>query len=360
MQKLGVARLSSLVLVSAVSLAILGYNYKKGVVTFEVFLPSAVKAAREKTAKAAWEKNGRISTASARAAAGRVHVAYATDAGSLAGLRLSLLTLASNMAKPKNCTVHLVVPRVVVPEVTKLIGCVQHTLRLKGKLAPKMTIVEERPELYTSLQYMNNFFVDRLSNKPSVFSRLLLSEYLPDVPKVIYLDTDTLVTGDIAELFRQPLSHALGAVIQTNDTFELLYTKLSAPAVHLTKDHVPDFNKVIFNSGVLSLDLDSWRRRGIAASLLQWGEVLESSDDQLFLNLEFQFKHGFDKLDPKWNLYNIGRRGEEAKILRLARRAKILHWAGPRKPWRKPWRDRGVGSFYRRRGGQLRCDARER
>lgn len=93
----------------------------------------------------------------------------------------------------------------------------------------------------------------------SQFSRLFLGTLLPEnVHKVLYLDCDTLINNSIYELFETDMN---GKVIMAlADAFSNKYNK----NVGLNDDIV------MFNSGVMLIDLDLWKKNNIEFKMLEF------------------------------------------------------------------------------------------
>jgi lipopolysaccharide biosynthesis glycosyltransferase len=123
------------------------------------------------------------------------------------------------------------------------------------------------------------------------YYRLLMAQVLPpEVSRVIYLDCDTIVREDLAKLWETPLGrYPLGAV----------------PDKNFKHRHVLGLAEeaAYFNSGVLLIDLDRWRKAAIGTRALEfaarhperltWG-------DQCALN--WLLHDQWLQLDDSWNV----------------------------------------------------------
>ncbi|MBN9660361.1 MAG: glycosyltransferase family 8 protein [Acidobacteria bacterium] len=170
---------------------------------------------------------------------------------------------------------------------------------------------------------------------PEASSPLLLPEVLPSsLERVLFLDADMLVLGDIAELWATPLEgHVLAAAA------DAAVPLCSSPrgvkdwrALGIQRD------TPYFNCGVLLIHLGRWRERAVTQRALRYFEYTREPID--FLHQEAlnavlwdDWKH----LDQCWNLLasRAGRPfdrqgGDEWK------RPGIVHFAGRMKPWRAP------------------------
>ncbi len=167
-------------------------------------------------------------------------------------------------------------------------------------------------------------------------SRFYLSEILPDLDKIIYLDTDLIVQRDIAQLDREAdlSQHSLAGVSIGN--WEVY-------VFHPDSEHFRDIDlsRPAFNNGMFAASLAKWRELDLVSRFEYWmeawsnfhdehGEVLFCYGSQTLMNaaLGGEFLH----LDQGWNLWGLGF-GDEYSKETLAE-AGILHWTGPGKPWK--------------------------
>ncbi len=164
----------------------------------------------------------------------------------------------------------------------------------------------------------------------SAYARLLMDRVLPDdVDRVIYLDCDTIVTGDLAALWSRDLSGLTVAAVPD-----------ASPYTHHAVLGLPA-GAPYFNSGVLLVDLGRWRELGIGARALEFArrhpERLQWWD-QCALNLTLL--DDWVALDATWN-FQTGHIASDRdgfvhfrKIADGLRRSiKVVHFSGRSKPW---------------------------
>ena len=117
----------------------------------------------------------------------------------------------------------------------------------------------------------------------AAFFRYFIPHYIHD-SRVLYLDSDTLVTGNLDELFTTDLEGLPLAAIQDYSSWGWL---------------------TIFNSGVMLIDTDKWREENVLQNLIELTNEHHEHvyGDQGVLNMYFQnrWKH----LDKKYN-YMVG------------------------------------------------------
>jgi lipopolysaccharide biosynthesis glycosyltransferase len=159
---------------------------------------------------------------------------------------------------------------------------------------------------------------------PVIYARLLLNDILPPgVERIVYLDSDVLVRAPIETLFMTDLgSRGIGAVLDPHRHMQMLGRDLRANA------DVFDYNFPYFNSGVLLIDRARYAAvdmPGRTLDMKRTGLLDRLQYDQAALNLAF--RDNWQPLDWRWNL--IG-----AEPAHEALEPFIVHYTGPRKPWR--------------------------
>lgn len=163
----------------------------------------------------------------------------------------------------------------------------------------------------------------------------LLAPELIEAERVLYLDVDTLVLGDLRELWATDLAGAwVGAVtnvVQPDHRFHLGELGVAA------RDY--------FNSGVLLLDLQALRAAGAMAEVRAAARAraeLPGWPDQDALNLVLGPHRA--ALHPRWNamnaLWTIADAGEllgTGAVREAREQPGIRHFEGPdaNKPWRR-------------------------
>ncbi|MGB3416529.1 MAG: glycosyltransferase family 8 protein [Mesorhizobium sp.] len=265
-------------------------------------------------------------------AAGPIHVACGADDRMV----LAALVLATSLAESGTCR-SIVFHLLHAPSRYDLAGFAarwQH---------PHLRIVlHEMPPRYLDLPVAPPY-------SPAIFFRLGLAEVLGELDRVLYLDADTIVCRDVADLHDTAMDgRPLAAVpdynlfhfelhkpIPIRDRFgpSLLYLK---EELGITYRNAGDY----FNSGVLLLDLAAWRRLRLAEAChafirgrrLQW-------PDQDALNVIV----GSDylALDARWNTMAAALENMAVPVTPAQETLRrhwnddpwIVHYTGTRKPW---------------------------
>lgn len=176
------------------------------------------------------------------------------------------------------------------------------------------------------------------------YYRFLIQKVLPDYEKVLYLDSDLIIEGDVSQLFETDLGdNLIGAVrdvdylgnLNMNDGERIEYTEKV-----LEMKNPYDY----FQAGVLIMNLREMRKLYPFTKWLEYAaEPKYIYDDQDILNAHCQGRVTY--IDNAWNVMNdCG--GRIKKVFTFApaqvykdflaayANPKIVHYAGFEKPWK--------------------------
>lgn len=181
------------------------------------------------------------------------------------------------------------------------------------------------------------------------YYRFIIQEALPFYSKLLYLDCDLVVNGDVAELFDIELGDNAIAAVPDIDFIGNLNMKNGERAGYVRKQlHMRDAYGY-FQAGVLVMNLDRMRK---IHTVHEWLEIASEPgyiyNDQDILNVECEGLVTY--LDYSWNvMHNCAGRvngvfdfapANVYKAYMASRKApKIVHYAGFDKPWKNPWCD---------------------
>lgn len=167
----------------------------------------------------------------------------------------------------------------------------------------------------------------------AAWGRIGIASLLPsEIRRVVYLDADTMTRKDLTPLFDLDLEgKILGACPDFPDSTHRarhLWGKSQVPELDYSSDcPVPDVS-AYFNSGVLSIDLDRWRKTDVESRVIDFASTLPASyilPDQDALNTVLWS----DWLPLDWRQWNW-----PGYVLdRLAWETHLVHFKGPTKPW---------------------------
>jgi lipopolysaccharide biosynthesis glycosyltransferase len=167
----------------------------------------------------------------------------------------------------------------------------------------------------------------------STFDRLFLPQVLKDIPKVLYLDVDILVRGDVGELYDHNVTkHVFAGKKSRLDGWSNLVhvitrVSLRLPAkqawalrrrAHATGKLTAD----TYNAGVLLMNLARMRKDNFIENHLYLVEKLHLNDQDV---MNFYSKGEALQIGDEWNF---------VPTQDYSKHPKIVHFAGPVKPWK--------------------------
>ena len=169
----------------------------------------------------------------------------------------------------------------------------------------------------------------------ATYSRLLLPDLLPaGVTRVIYLDADMIVLGDLADLWAMD---AGGAPLLAAQDGDMVVSSPCGVSAYRELGLPPD--APYLNAGVLVMDVAQWRAQGIhrqAADYLHLHRHEVQFWDQDAINAVLATR--WRALGREWN-YAVRPQlavpaGQEDLALReVVRSARVVHFASAIKPW---------------------------
>ncbi|MDT4761984.1 glycosyltransferase [Sphaerochaeta sp. PS] len=180
------------------------------------------------------------------------------------------------------------------------------------------------------------------------YYRFLIADILPEYEKVLYLDCDTVILDDVANLFATDLgSAAIGAAIDPEIPGQ---RELDPSLVAYMRDvlHMDDKDPYL-QAGVLVLNLEAMNKlHSVDEWLALAGERKYRYNDQDILNKEC--KGHLHLLDLSWNtvvdcngrrlpIIEKGPRMVLQAYLKARCQPKLVHYAGFEKPWDAPGSD---------------------
>lgn len=182
-------------------------------------------------------------------------------------------------------------------------------------------------------ELLKDFAIRKFSKRISMatYYRCILADLLPtDIKKIIYLDCDIVVLGNILPLWNTPLENIGVAAVEDigcNETER--YKILCYPSEYS-----------YFNAGVLLINLDYWRKYKITNACInyyrQYPERILFNDQDLLNSVLYKDK---TIIDLRWNVQDGFYRNPKKmtvswknKFAKVLKNPIILHYTN-RKPW---------------------------
>ena len=181
----------------------------------------------------------------------------------------------------------------------------------------KQYIRQHRDRLYTRLYFTE-----------AVYIRLFISDILTQYDKLLYLDCDLIVQGDISTLFETPMAdYVISGVLDQGMAYHRKHTPKFTNYCEQTLGLTQQQGYI--NSGVLLINSALWRQQQCTQLCLDaLGKLSEPLyPDQDVLNMVF--KGAINYLPAQWNVTRDGEPDPDVQ-------AKVIHYTGELKPWNTP------------------------
>ena len=176
-----------------------------------------------------------------------------------------------------------------------------------------------------------------------VYYRLFFSSLIPEeINRLLYLDCDTIVHKSLRQLYSMDLDgFPLGAVYDN-------YVKIQ-PHIGIVEEGE------YFNSGVLLIDIEKWRRQQISERAFNY--LLSHPERILFVDqcaLNAVLKNNWKRLEERFNLMysSFPQDISKSQVVEYLKQAVVIHYTLQR-PWHMLCRNRlrHLYFYYLRRSG---------
>lgn len=170
--------------------------------------------------------------------------------------------------------------------------------------------------------------------RKSIYYRLLMADILPDnINKILYLDSDVIVRGDIQEIWEYDISDVeLGAVLDQSCDDIRNYNRTGLPPY-----------SGYYNSGVLLINLDAWRKHNTGRKCINYVNINANTviyPDQDALNVitnEKWIELPFHYNTQAFMFYRpseiLARKEYIDRMIKASENPLIIHYTDARKPW---------------------------
>jgi lipopolysaccharide biosynthesis glycosyltransferase len=273
-----------------------------------------------------------------------IDIALSVDKSYVRGLLATMNSIAQNTVEPDFLRFNVIIPQ-------------EELSFFEGKLFAAFpdSLFTVRIREYEPLPYIEEYIqakyrpinVDKRNALYMLFSRLFIGSVFPDLKKTIYLDTDIIVLGDIAELYNTQEFTKQRYFAAVPNFFPAIF--------HFTNpfralDELRQI-KSTFNAGVLFTDLSFWTEDTYEKLryYLDWEKQanyrLYQLNDETLLNLIFK---DYIQLDRKWNSCGYGNTKLISWLLKKdLRDMSVIHWSGGH---HKPWATKNIpyGDVWRK------------
>ncbi|WJZ87011.1 hypothetical protein VitviT2T_006419 [Vitis vinifera] len=255
-----------------------------------------------------------------------IHVSMTLDANYLRGTMAAVLSILQHSTCPENLSFHFLSAQ----HVPEIVSTIQATFPYLNFRVYRFDSNRVRGKISKSIR--------RALDQPLNYARIYLADILPaNVRRVIYLDSDLVMVDDISNLWGVDLGDKVVAAPEyCHANFTKYFTDefWSSPEMAKTfKGRSPCY----FNTGVMVVDVDRWRKGGYTQKVEEWMAVQKQnriydlgSLPPFLLVLAGNIK----AVDHRWNQHGLGGDNLEGKCRNLhPGPISLLHWSGKGKPW---------------------------
>jgi lipopolysaccharide biosynthesis glycosyltransferase len=234
----------------------------------------------------------------------KIHILLTSDNNYAQYLAVTIISVLENNSQAENLIFHIIENGINQENKEKI-------LSLKNKYNTNISIYNLDNNNLEDLPSINHL-------SKAAYLRLLAPEILPtNIDKILYLDCDLVVLGDIDKLYQEDLdNNYIGAVKDLRS---------KCLALNFSQYNIKDF----FNSGVMLIDLKKWRENNISQKLLIFAREYKNqliTADQDILNCLLKDK--WQNLPRKYNYDS-----KDLVFNKIPKDTLILHYSGETKPW---------------------------
>ncbi|MET0281448.1 MAG: glycosyltransferase family 8 protein [Steroidobacteraceae bacterium] len=179
----------------------------------------------------------------------------------------------------------------------------------------------------------------------AAYGRLLIPDLLPEhVDRAIYLDSDVIVRHCLGELYDKDFEGKVALAVPDMGA-SFVCSPWGLAGWYEAGRSPSDFN---FNSGMMLLDLQAWRREGIGRAALEYARTQHKLNlDQESINATAGTRIG--AVEPRWTLQGeyfqrvcqLAMPYTNETIEAIGKDPWVIHYSLPTKPWQyrsdHPW-----------------------
>jgi lipopolysaccharide biosynthesis glycosyltransferase len=254
----------------------------------------------------------------------KINIVLAADDNYAQHVTVTMASVLLNSGKKKSINFYLLSDNISSTNIDKISSTVN---KLCGNIEFLNIQSENFEKIYTSGH------VSR-----AAYFRLDAANILPkSIKKVIYLDADLLVYGDIDKLWNIDMGKMPIAAVAD-------YGIMASKRLRRQKNGyfgLP-FNAPYFNSGVLILNLDLWRENNYSQKVIECASNNRFSNhdqdalNKIFMNDWYELPLCWNVIPPIFNLFFkiLSKSAFRKDAIKAKKNPSIFHYAGSYKPWK--------------------------
>ncbi|GAV63349.1 Glyco_transf_8 domain-containing protein [Cephalotus follicularis] len=258
--------------------------------------------------------------------ADKIHVSMTLDANYLRGTMAAVLSMLQHSTCPENLAFHFLSAH-FAPDLYHSIKTTFPYLKFKIYRFDSSRV---RGKISKSIR--------QALDQPLNYARIYLADIIPPhVGRIIYLDSDLVVVDDVTKLWEVDMEDK---VVAAPEYCHANFTQYFNNAFWSDPELAKTFegrNPCYFNTGVMVVDVDKWRKGGYTQKVEEWMAVQKQkriyhlgSLPPFLLVLAGNIK----AVNHRWNQHGLGGDNFEGKCRSLhPGPISLLHWSGKGKPW---------------------------
>ncbi|MFM2063182.1 MAG: hypothetical protein RLZZ507_2852 [Cyanobacteriota bacterium] len=230
---------------------------------------------------------------------------------------VTILSILENTSSPNKLHFYILSPDLSLENT-------QRIEKLCAQFAAQVSVIPIDLAVFSSLPELQHLSLN-------TYSRLRCADVCDCCERIIYLDCDLIILGDIAELFEYDFgTKPIGAVPHVQFPYQDFFIE------HFDVEG----NDIYFNGGVMLINTVYWREKQYGEETLKWADKYSNKlhfGDQDALNAVFW--KNYCHLPGVWNvearLFKEKLLGlpQNEEITKRMENLKIIHYTGADKPW---------------------------
>ena len=172
-----------------------------------------------------------------------MNVCYITDSNYVQHTMVSMASLVANKFPTSKWDVYVVCDKVDGEKKQMLRSFEQEGFRVK---------LVDHENTYTKKDYEHGKYISA-----STYIRLKLPSMFPKIGRMLYLDGDVIIQGDLSELYNMDMD---GYSIAGSIDYGMCVTSTDWDKVEYVRKTLPNYEREYMNAGVLLMDLSEMRR----------------------------------------------------------------------------------------------------
>lgn len=255
-----------------------------------------------------------------------IHIAMTLDVNYLRGTMAAVLSMLQHSTCPENLSFHFL--------------SVHYELELSSSINSTFPFLNFTIYRFDSKRVQGKISrsIRQALDQPLNYARNYLSDIIPiHVKRVIYLDSDIIVVDDVGKLWDVDMKGKVVAAPEychANFTQYFTGTFWADPALSKTfEGRIPCY----FNTGVMVVDVDKWRKGEYTQRVEKWMAVQKQKRIYQLGSLPpflLVLAGNIEPVDHRWNQHGLGGDNFQGKCRSLhPGPISLLHWSGKGKPW---------------------------